>query len=150
MNKIFLLLVLMLSACATLPPDFEQPRVTVTSFRPVSTGNLSPEFEIILRVTNPNRSALELEGMSYTIDLNGHEVVAGVASDLPVIDAYGEGDVKLRATASLFEGLNFLSGLMGRNQDSVEYAFNAKLDVGTFMPDIRVNKTGTISLTARK
>ena len=144
------LLVVMLSACVTVPADFEQPRVTVVSFKPVSSGNLFPEFEIVLRVTNPNRTALALEGMSYTIDLDGHEVVSGVANDLPVIDAYGEGNVKLRATASLLAGLNVLSGLVNQGKNQVDYAFNARLDVGTFMPSIRVNKTGAFSLAPKQ
>jgi len=145
-----ILLVVMLTACATVPSDFERPGVTVTSFKPVSSRNLSPEFEIILRVTNPNRTALELEGISYTIDLDGNEVMTGVANDLPVIDAYGEADVKLYATANLMGGLNFITSLMNQYKDQVEYEFNAKLDVGTFMPRINVNKKGMFSLTANR
>lgn len=42
-----------------------------------------PRFEIVLHITNPNRDPLELEGISYTIHLEGNKVMSGVANDLP-------------------------------------------------------------------
>lgn len=140
-------LLVFLTACASMPSDFEEPKVTITSFTPVNSGSIGPEFDIVLRVTNPNRTALELEGMSYTIDIDGNEVMSGVANDLPTIKAYGEADVKLKATANLFGGFKLLTGMMNEYKDKMEYEFNAKLDVGSFVPRIKVSKKGTFSFT---
>jgi LEA14-like dessication related protein len=138
------LFVSLLTACASVPSDFEEPAVSVTSFKPINSGGITPQFEIVLHVTNPNRDPLELEGMSYTIYLEGNKVMSGVSNDLPTIEPYGEADVTLNATADLFGGFKLFSGLMSSPKDNIDYEFKAKLDIGTFMPLIHVVKKGTL------
>jgi LEA14-like dessication related protein len=132
-------------------PDFETPSVTVTSFRMLPSNSMTPEFEIGLKVTNPNAQALSLRGVAYTVSLDGTDLVKGVANELPVIDAYGSGDVTLTASPDVFGGIQFLAALMSDPRDSVTYSLEAKLDVGSFVPAIRVRDEGEISLqpTAR-
>ncbi len=136
--------ILFLSACATTSSDFEQPSVSVTSFTPKSTTGITPQFEIILHITNPNREPLALEGLSYSISLDGNKVMSGVANDLPTIEPYGETDIKLNASADLLGGFQLITGLMNENKEHIEYEFNAKLDVGVFKPRIEVSKKGTL------
>ncbi len=145
--RFFLLQVMAVSlllACATIPSDFEEPAVSVTSFKPINSGGITPQFEIVLHVTNPNREALAIEGMSYTIHLEGNKVMSGVSNDLPTIEPYGEADVTLNATANLLGGFKLLTGLMNSQKENIDYEFKAKLDVGTFMPRISVVKKGTL------
>lgn len=135
---------LLLSACASIPSDFEQPGVSVTSFVPKNSTGITPQFEIILHITNPNREPLVLQGMSYSIYLDGNKVMSGVSNDLPTIEPYGEAEVTLNATANLLGGFKLLTGLMNEYKEHVEYEFKAKLDVGLFMPRIDVIKKGTL------
>ena len=44
----------------------------------------------------------------------------------------------------LFGGFQLLTGLMNEHKEHIEYEFNAKLDIGTFKPMIRVNKKGQL------
>lgn len=133
---------LSLSACNTLPTDFEEPSVSVSSFTPKRSANISPQFEIVLHVTNPNRQPLALEGISYNIHLNGNKVLSGVSNDLPTIEPYGEADVVVNASADLLGGFQLITGLMADSKQQIGYEFNAKLDVGDFMPRIEVRKEG--------
>lgn len=91
---------------------FETPPVSVQAFRPVATdsGGGLPSFEIALHVINPNLEPLELVGISYTISLDGHELIKGVGNELPVIEGYGEGSFTL--TASVVELSNGQVGLV--------------------------------------
>jgi len=148
---ILLLATACLSACATMRPDFETPSVTVTSFRMLPSNGMTPEFEIGLKVTNPNAQALSLRGVAYTVSLDGTDLVKGVANELPVIEGYDSGDVTLTASPDVFGGIQFLAELMSDPRDSVTYSLEAKLDVGSFVPAIRVRDEGEISLqpTAR-
>lgn len=143
-----LLLVLLgaLNACTTLRPDFEQPSVTVSSFKPVYGGAGIPSFEIGLRVVNPNSFPLELQGLSYAVELAGREVVTGAGNDLPVIAAYGEGTFTVTAAVSMFEGFRLMGDLMAKPTDRIPYKVSTKLDVGTFMPAIRVKDEGELTL----
>jgi len=137
-----LVFVLFLAGCVSMPSDFEEPSVSVTSFTPKSTASISPQFEIVVHITNPNREPLALQGMSYTIYLEGNKIMSGVASDLPTIKPYGEADVKVNATTNLLGGFRALTGLMKDQKQQVEYEFKARLDVGRFMPRIEVSKKG--------
>ena len=137
---------LILAGCAGLGPDYETPTVTVSSFKALPSEGALPSFAIGLRVINPNREALELQGVAYTVSLAGHEIIKGVANDLPVIDGYGEGEFVLTAAANLFAGIRLITDLMRRDGDSLEYELEAKLDIGGFRPAIRVRESGEISL----
>ena len=141
-----LFLLLLLSSCAGLQPSLDPPVVNLTSFRLLPSKGMAPSFEIGLHVLNPNRTPLPLRGVSYKVKIEGHQLLSGVANDLPVIAGYGEGDLLLLAKADLFSGLRLLSDLMAEPRDSFSYEFEAKLDIGSMLPSIRIKETGDIQL----
>ena len=141
-----LVLAALLAGCAGFGPGYETPTVTVSSFETLPSEGMLPSFAIGLRVINPNRSALELVGVSYTVSLEGHEIIKGVGNELPVIEAYGEGELSLTATANLFAGIKLITDLMRNERESFSYEFEAKLDTGAFRPAIRVSDSGEIRL----
>jgi LEA14-like dessication related protein len=143
--------IVLISGCASLQADFKEPNVSVTSFRALPSEGIAPRFEIGLHVTNPNRSTLELAGLSYTVSLEGHQILTGVANELPVIAAYGEGDVTLLATADLYNSISLFADLLRQPRESFAYELIAELDLGGIYPNINVAKKGQISLApARK
>ncbi len=141
------LLILALCGCAAMQPGYETPTVTVSSFRVLPGGGGTPTFEIGLHVVNPNRQALDLAGVAYSVRLEGREILKGVANELPLIEGYGSGDILLEATPNLFEGLRLVRDLMTTPRDAFDYALEAKLDPGGLRPTIRVRDSGSISLT---
>jgi LEA14-like dessication related protein len=143
--RLCLPLIVLLSACAALRPGYETPTVTVSSFRALPSAGAVPNFEIGLEVLNPNREPLELAGISYTVSLDGHDIIKGVGNDLPVIKGYGTGNVTLTATANLLAGVGLFTDMMRGPKDSFEYRLRAKLDPGGFRPSIRVEESGTLS-----
>lgn len=140
--------VLVLTACAALSPYPERPTVSVTSFAlaPESTG-LTPRFRVGLNVVNPNRRDLPLAGMSYAVELEGTRILSGAAADLPVVPAYGSADFTVDLTPDLLGGARLVTDLMARQRDQLDYRFSARLDVGGWMPDIRVEQAGRLSLS---
>ena len=135
-------LLIVLTGCAALSPSFEAPSLQVNSIKLKKSNSLASEFEIALRVTNPNRDDLNIDGMTYTLSLAGNEIVSGAANDLPTIPAYGEAEVKIMATLSLLGGLKLLNDLANNNQDSVTYELITRLDVGKFYPMITIKRDG--------
>ena len=141
------IVILIFSACAPLQPGFETPVVSISYFEALPSQGLIPQFKIGLHIVNPNRTPLALKGVVYTISLEGHKLMTGVANDLPVIDAYAEGDIELNAAVDLFSGIGFFTDLIrNQNMETISYSFNAKLDVGAMRPFIRVTKDGELSL----
>lgn len=141
----------LLIGCASLSPYPEQPTVSVTSFAlaPDSTG-LTPRFRVGLNVVNPNRRELRLVGMSYGLEIEGTRILSGAASDLPVVPAYGSADFTVDLTPDLLGSARLLSDLMGRHRDRLDYRFSARLDVGGWMPDIRVEQQGELKLSPQR
>ncbi|ACN14363.1 hypothetical protein HRM2_12510 [Desulforapulum autotrophicum HRM2] len=140
------LFLVFINGCAALQPGYETPVVTISSFEAIPAQGMVPQFQIGLHIVNPNRSALNLKGVSYTISLEGHQLMTGVSNQLPKIEPYGEGDVVLNATVSLFNGILFLKDLVGNQQrKEIAYTLKAKLDAGNLHPLIRVTQKGSLS-----
>jgi LEA14-like dessication related protein len=137
---------ILLSACATLHPNFEAPQVSVNSFKVLPDGGLNPTFEIGLRVVNPNSISLNLKGLSYTASIEGNQIVSGVANQLPAVPAYGEEDIKLHAQADLFGGLRLIADLMKKRITPISYTLKVKMDVSTFALPIYITREGNLTI----
>ena len=135
----------LLAGCATLPSNFKQPGVTVVSITPRVLNSMTPEFDILLRVSNPNRTALDIVGLSYEVRLADRKLVEGVANELPRIEAYGEEDVSLRARADLFGALDLLARLLENPGVPLDYEFSAEIDIGALYPTVKVERAGTFT-----
>ena len=140
---------LILTSCTTLDPDYEEPTVTINSFRALPSEGMVPAFEIGLHILNPNSSSFQLDGIVYTVSIQGHDVVKGVGKDFPVIEGYSEETVKLKATANLFAGIRLVMDLMNSPNKDLEYEFEAKLDTGGFGRSIRVKEKGSFRLDGK-
>ena len=145
-HVVYISVVALLVSCASLQQDFKEPTVSVTSFRALPSKGMAPRFEIGLHVTNPNRMALALEGLSYTINIEGHRILTGVAKDLPLIEAYDEGEITLTATADLINSISLFTDLLRQPRDTFTYEFVANLDLGGIYSDIPIENQGRISL----
>lgn len=131
-----------------MSPDYEEPTVTLTSFRALPSEGMAPAFEIGLRVINPNAQSLALEGVVYTISVQGHELIKGVGKDFPVIEGYSQEDLTLTASPNLLAGIRFIGDMMQAPADNLEYEFEAKLDLQGLYPSIRVSERGTFNLNS--
>ncbi|MAX52474.1 MAG: hypothetical protein CMH22_10880 [Methylophaga sp.] len=140
-------MVYFLSACASFSPEFEQPQVNITSFNlaPSSTAS-TPIFIIGLQVINPNRQALPLKGMSYSVEVDGYRILSGAEPDLPRVAAYGTEEFTIQAIPDLLGSAKLISQLMSHHQDAVKYRFKARLDIGSLFPFIDIEEAGELSL----
>jgi LEA14-like dessication related protein len=85
----------MLVGCVSVTPEIDPPKISLLSLRSLQEEEGAPRFEIRLRVINPNKETLDIAGISYSVELLGRELIAGVANDVPPISGYGEGIVTL-------------------------------------------------------
>lgn len=137
----------LLSSCAGMTnSQFEQPVVSLSSFRMLPQEMVSPKFEIGLHIINPNRESLSFEGIYYTVNIEGYDVLAGVSNNLPTVDPYGEADVLLEANVDLLKSIQLISSLMQQPRDRFKYSFNAKLDPGGLNPKITIQEDGEFNL----
>lgn len=138
-------LLVFVSACATLT-DFDPPRVTMDSLRVLPTEGSVPRFEIKLRVSNPNTAALDIAGVSYSLELLGRELLHGVTRDVRKIEGYSEDVITLEASVQMLQVLRLLANFGTQLDQPLEYRFLAKVDFNGLTPTQRVEETGEITL----
>ena len=146
----FLACILFAGACGDLKPDYETPTVNVSYFRPLPGQSITPRFGIGLHIINPNDFELNIRGISYTVSLQGQRVLIGVASDLPVVPAYGEGDIDLQAATDVISSIRVITGMMRQRSDRFSYELDAKLDIRGFARKVHVVREGTFSFRGEK
>jgi LEA14-like dessication related protein len=144
---VLLVLSFLLAGCAALAPSYEKPQINITSFTlaPASAG-LAPRFNIGIQVINPNRAALPLKGMIYSVEVEGNRLLSGATSELPRVPGYGMVDFVIEASPDLFGSARLLGDLLSRQRDSLGYTFRARLDVGGMMPFINIEESGRFGL----
>jgi LEA14-like dessication related protein len=140
------LLLLLLSACATLSPNYEKPQVSITSFSLAPETAGIPSFNIGLRVVNPNSTALPLVGMSYSVEVEGNRILSGAEPNLPKIAAYDTADIVIQATPDLLGSARLIQQLLSTKSDSLKYLFKAKLDAGSLIPYINIEESGDFAI----
>ncbi|MFV0276354.1 MAG: LEA type 2 family protein [Parahaliea sp.] len=141
-----MLLVLLTAACASLVADIDPPRVSVENVRVLPSAGIGPRFEIVLRLANPNKVALDIAGVSYSIDILGRELVGGVTNQVPRVEPYTEETISLETGVNLIEMLHLLGELGRSRNESFDYRFSAKIDFKGFLPTQRVEESGSLSL----
>ena len=74
-----LTLILLLSSCATLTPDFEKPELQLTNLSMLPAQGFEQRFRLTFRVTNPNNISFPVDGMNFKLNLRGVQVATGVS-----------------------------------------------------------------------
>lgn len=145
-----LVLVVLISGCQTLSPQFETPSVSVTSIKTLPAAGFSQPFEVGLKITNPNNSELSLTGISYQLSIEGHKLAEGASNQVPVVPAFGEADFKVKVSTNLLGGIKLLNDVLNNPRDTVHYELKAKLGTGLpLLPGITVVESGEFDLNAK-
>ena len=144
--SLLLLMALFLAGCASLTAEYDPPTVTLESFKALPAEAGAPRFEILLRVANPNKEALDIAGIAYTVSVHERKLISGVTNDVPRIEGYSEQTVTMQAGLQLFQLLRLIADLGLEPSDELAYSFTAKIDFRGFIPTQRVAESGTFKL----
>lgn len=148
LKSVAVILLLLVSGCAVLESSFQRPSVEVVSVVPTASNGLEQQFNIGLKVSNPNSLALNLLSMTYAIEIDGFKVIRGAASDIPSIAANGEEIVTISAAIGFFEGLKFLKSLASKTKPELQYKLSADLDTGLpFIGVLPVTDSGVVNVS---
>lgn len=121
---------LLLAACASIPLDLSPPEATLVDVRYVGGTIYEQRFEFDLRFMNPNRRALDVEGLSFTVDLNGRQFARGVSDRVFVVPGLGEHVATVSAVTTLTQLIGQLANpgaVVG-----VSYAIDGRIVLGGF------------------
>jgi LEA14-like dessication related protein len=82
--------VLDLSGCTTLSSGYDEPTVELVSFKALPASGFEQNFEIGLKLTNPNDFELPFNVISCALSVAGETLARGVTADIPTAGTYGK------------------------------------------------------------
>ncbi|MFL9994845.1 LEA type 2 family protein [Paraburkholderia sediminicola] len=106
-------------------------RVNVAGIEPVDGQGLEMRFNVKLRVQNPNESAINFDGVSLDLELNGKPFASGVSNQSGVVPRYGEIIVNVPLTVPAFAAVRQAFAFAGVTQSGqIPYILRGKLAGG--------------------
>ena len=140
-------LVLGLAGCASLVHR-EPVRINVVGLEPIPGEGMEMRFKVKLRVQNPNESAIDFDGLSLDLDLNGRHFASGVSDRAGSVPRFGETlieiPVSVSAIAVVRQALGVIEGVDGSKAE-VPYALRGRL-AGGLLGGMRFSDSGTLKL----
>lgn len=90
----------LLGACS-LVPKFEKPTLELVSLKLADGNLLSQRFNARLKVHNPNDRALPVNGLHYTVEIDGKAFGRGESTRAFTVPAHGEAEFDMTLDANL-------------------------------------------------
>jgi LEA14-like dessication related protein len=94
-------LLVTIAGCAGLPAGMEAPSITIADLSAGDVGVFEQQFNIKLRIQNPNTEDLRIDGIAFDLDVNGAPFAKGVGNQAVTIPRYGSGTMSVEAVSSL-------------------------------------------------
>lgn len=136
---------LTLTACSFYGGYEETPRVSLVSIKPMEMGLLEQRYGLQLRIMNPNDVAIPMRGLSYSIDINGHEFAYGVSRQPVSIPAFSEALLDVEVVSNLLNVMRQFREMSEENNDSMNYRLSGKISLGTRLRKLPFNVEGNLN-----
>lgn len=121
--------VLLIAGCATMSNYPEKPRVSLVSIQPKDMTLLEQRYALQLRILNPNETAIPIEGLNYSVEINGREFAYGVSRQSVSIPPFGEALLDVDVVSNLLNVLQQVQEMSNEQQDSLQYRLSGKLSL---------------------
>jgi LEA14-like dessication related protein len=92
---------LLMAGCAGLPPGAQPPSVTIADFGAGSAGLFEQQFNLKLRIQNPNPEEFKVDGIAFDLEINDRPFAKGVGNQAVTVPRYGSGFMQVEAVSTL-------------------------------------------------
>jgi LEA14-like dessication related protein len=133
-----------LAACAGLGGYREPPRVSLVGIQPLDMTLMEQRYRLALRILNPNEVEIPVEGLSYSVELNGRDFAYGVSRQAVTIPAYGEAIVEVEVVSSLLDMLRQLQALDDGKRRRLDYRISGDLSLSGRRARLPFEYSGTL------
>jgi LEA14-like dessication related protein len=90
-----------LAGCAGLPPGAQAPSVTIADFGIGNAGLFEQQFDLKLRIQNPNPEEFRVDGIAFELEINDQLFARGVGNQAVTVPRYGSGFMQVEAVSTL-------------------------------------------------
>lgn len=140
-------MIVSLTGCTFINSNIQPPQVTLESLQMLPPTGMTQRFNIGLRMANPNDRPLKIDGIAYTLALNGYKLVDGVGSDIPEVAPFSEVSFNVQASTNVFEAVRFINNFVGeRGAEQLDYRLKADLAVAGLSRRLSVEEAGKVPL----
>jgi LEA14-like dessication related protein len=108
-------------------------------------GLLEQRYGLQLRILNPNDTAIPLEGLSYTLEINGREFAYGVSRQSVSIPAYGEALLDVDVVSNLLNVLQQVQEMGTEKRGSLNYRLSGKMNLASRVASLPFDYQGELN-----
>jgi LEA14-like dessication related protein len=138
------LLLLFVTACATLSGTTEPPNLSIVSIEPLEVTPLEQRYHLMVRLQNPNDHALNVSGMSYVLEVNGQPLLKGVSDNTVNVPSFGESIIELTGISTLFGFVRQIHALQEDKTGKISYKLTGKLSLSNRLGTLPFSYEGTL------
>jgi LEA14-like dessication related protein len=97
----WVIVALVLTACASLGPKLEAPTLKVLNVNVIKGDFFEQQLSVRMQVRNPNDRELAIQGVTYTLELGGEELGRGLSGSQFILPARGQAEFDMQVTVNL-------------------------------------------------
>ena len=131
------ILVILVSGCASLFWMGEKPHVDIVNITPKEMRLLEQTFLLELRIQNPTETDLDINGMSFELEINGQPFARGVSNQSLKVERMSTKVVQVEAYTGLTSILRQLSEARKGGYAS-GFTYRLKGSIHTGAPSFRI------------
>lgn len=141
---LLLTLLTSLGGCALLPPS-DPLRIDLVNLEPLPAQGMEVRVTAVLRVQNPNNDAIDYNGLSLELNVNGQPLASGVSDQSGQVPRYSEALLRVPLSVSALSMMRQAWAAAGyQSGHGLPYALHGKLSSSLF-GTTRFSDTGTLN-----
>lgn len=141
-----LLLLQILSGCASLQTQEERIRVTIADLKPLESTLMEQRYLVKIRLQNRSKEELNIDGMSFDLDLNGKRFASGVSNQVATVQGFSESILEVKLSSTVFGLIKQFGALQDRQNGTFDYQISGSLSTPDSMLSLPFNEQGEINL----
>ena len=117
------------AGCSVLGTNWQAPTLAVVNIQLGHSDLWQQHLQVRMSVHNPNDRELPVQGLNYTLDVNGEECARGESGASFVVPARGDAEFDMNVTANAAAAL--LRMFAHGNAGPVEYRIRGKVELSS-------------------
>ncbi len=147
-KTVYFILILFLSGCSAITTKPEQFKVNISSMQVLESTLMEQRFQVKLRVMNRTNNVVNIDGMSFDIELNDKDFASGVSNEQVTIEAFSENLISVNVTSTIFSILRQINSLQQNKSQAFKYKISGYVYSGSSLWGIPFQETGEINLNS--
>ncbi|MCP3849626.1 MAG: LEA type 2 family protein [Gammaproteobacteria bacterium] len=145
----YLSLILSLTACAGLETKPAQFKINISSMQVLESTLMEQRYQISLRIMNRSNEALDVNGMSFDVELNDRDFASGVSNASFTLAPLSEKVVDVTVTSTIFGLIRQVNAMKELKSKPFNYELSGHIYSSNNLFGIPFEEKGEVNLKAK-